>query len=101
MLLTASSAAYSLVAYCKRRIVSAIIKIAPCNEAQMIDVQYTRALYSLSNSLRLACKILEQTYIASIMLRCFLLFCPRILILHDLLFCATKTEQTPLLRSLE
>jgi hypothetical protein len=32
----------------------------------MIDVhvQYTRALYSLSNSLRLACKIREQTYIA-------------------------------------
>jgi hypothetical protein len=30
----------------------------------MIDVQYTRALYSLSNRLRLACKIWEQTYIA-------------------------------------
>jgi hypothetical protein len=30
----------------------------------MIDVQYTRVLYSLSNRLRLACKIREQTYIA-------------------------------------
>jgi hypothetical protein len=34
-----------------------------CAEAQMIDVQYTRAPYSLSNSLRLVCKIREQTYI--------------------------------------
>jgi hypothetical protein len=30
----------------------------------MIDVQYTRVLYSLSNRLRLACKLREQTYIA-------------------------------------
>ncbi len=30
----------------------------------MIDVQYTRVLYSLSKRLRLACKIREQTYIA-------------------------------------
>jgi hypothetical protein len=31
----------------------------------MIDVQYTRVLYSLSNRLRLACKIREQTYVAA------------------------------------
>ncbi len=33
-----------------------------CAEAQMIDVQYTRAPYSLNNSLRLVCKIRQQTY---------------------------------------
>jgi hypothetical protein len=35
--------------------------ILQCNKTQMIDVQYTRALYSLSNRLKLACKIREQT----------------------------------------
>jgi hypothetical protein len=37
-----------------------------CNETWMMEVQYTRALYSLSNRLRPACKIREQSYIAAI-----------------------------------
>jgi hypothetical protein len=39
-----------------------IIYLFACAEAQMIDVQNTTAPYSLSNSLRLVCKIREQTY---------------------------------------
>ncbi len=31
----------------------------------MTDVQYTKALYSVSSRLRMACKIREQTYLAA------------------------------------
>ena len=42
---------------------SVYINIEVCTVT--IDVQYTRALYSLSNRLRLACNIRKQTYIAA------------------------------------
>ncbi len=53
-----------------------------CAEAQMKDVQYTRAPYSLSKSLRLVCKIRQQSYRSQQCCGVFFFFCSRIYILH-------------------
>ncbi len=56
----------------------------PCNETQMIDVQYSKALYSLSSRLTLACIIREQTYIAVNNVTMFSSFFFSDFILHNL-----------------
>ncbi len=73
-------------------------KIPPskfCNETKLIDVQYTRALYSLSNRLRLACKIREQTYIAVDNVAVFPSFLFADFILNSIAVFPTKNAVSP------
>ncbi len=61
----------------------------------MIDVQYTRGLYSPSNRLRMACKIREQTYIAVNNVAVFSSFLFADFILHSIDVFPTKYVLSP------
>ncbi len=61
----------------------------------MIDVQYTRAFYSLSIRLRQACKIREQTYIAASNVAVFSYFLFADFILHKYVRCVQQIFFVP------